>query len=103
MHFPFNKKDKCFKLLAFSGGVGSKGIVRANNCEWYAINHTFFIRFYLFIFREIRRAGEREGENHQCVVAPCAPTRDLACNPGIHPRLGIEPATLWFTGQHSIH
>ena len=28
--------------------------------------HYFFLRFYLFIFRE--REGEREGEKHPCVV-----------------------------------
>ena len=33
----------------------------------------FFLRFYLFIFRERRREGEREGEKHQCVVASWAP------------------------------
>ena len=31
------------------------------------------------------------------------PTGDLACNPGMCPRLEIEQTTLWFTGQHSIH
>ena len=29
-----------------------------------------FKHFYLFIFRERGREGEREGEKHQCVVAP---------------------------------
>ena len=48
--------------------------------------------------------GEREVEKHQCVVAShMPPPRDLACNPGMCPRLRIEPATLWFAGQHSIH
>ena len=40
----------------------------------------------LFIFRERRKEGEREGEKHQCVVASCMPpTRDLVCNPGMCP------------------
>ena len=54
----------------------------------------------LFIFR-----GEgREGEKHPCVVASCMPpTGDPACNPGMGFRLGIEQATLWFTGWHSIY
>ena len=57
---------------------------------------------YLFVGRG--REGDREGEKHQCVVASHAPlTGDLAGNPGICSRLGIKPATLWFTGQHSIH
>ena len=33
----------------------------------------FFLRLYLFIFRERGREGEREGEKHQCVVASHAP------------------------------
>ena len=44
----------------------------------------YFLRFYLFIFREREREGEREGEKHQCVVASHAPpTGDLARNPGM--------------------
>ena len=42
----------------------------------------FFLRFYLFIFRE----RGRKGEEQQCVVASHAPpTGDLACNPGMCP------------------
>ena len=45
-----------------------------------------FFRFFLFIFRQKGRKGEREGEKHQCVVAShMPPTRDLACNPGMCP------------------
>ena len=44
----------------------------------------FFKIFYLFIFRERGREGEREGEKHQCVVASHAPpTGDTAHNPGM--------------------
>ena len=54
-----------------------------------------FLRFYLFIFTESGREGEREGEKHPCVVPSHMPlTRDPVCNPGMCPRLGIEPATL---------
>ena len=43
-----------------------------------------FLRFYLFIFRERGREGERKGEKHQCVVASHAPrTGDLTHNPGM--------------------
>ena len=46
----------------------------------------FFLRFYLFTFREKGREGEREGEKHQFVVASCmSPTGDLACNPDMCP------------------
>ena len=49
-------------------------------------NERFLKRFYLFIFRERGREGEREGEKYQCVVASLlAPTGDLACHPGMCP------------------
>ena len=35
----------------------------------------FFLRFYLFIFRQRGREGEREGEKHQCMVASHTPLR----------------------------
>ena len=46
----------------------------------------FFFKFYLLIFRERGREGEREGEKHQGVVVSCVPpTGDLAHNPGMCP------------------
>ena len=55
----------------------------------------FFLKKILFIFREKGRERERMGEKRQCVVASHAPPcGDLAGNPGMCPRLGIEPATL---------
>ena len=46
----------------------------------------FLKRFYLFIFREKGREGEREGEKHQYVVASHTPPNgDLARNPGMCP------------------
>ena len=45
-----------------------------------------FLKKILFIFRERGKEGEREGEKHQCVVAPHAPpTGDLAHNTGMGP------------------
>ena len=45
-----------------------------------------FLRFYLFIFRDRVREGEREGEKHQCVVVSQVPrTGNLACNPSMYP------------------
>ena len=44
----------------------------------------FLKGFYLFIFRERGRDGERE--KHQCVVVSCVhPPEDLAQNPGMCP------------------
>ena len=45
-----------------------------------------YLRFYLFIFRQRGREGEREGEKYQCVVASHMPSaKYLACNPGMCP------------------
>ena len=65
----------------------------------------YFLKKILFIyFLERGKGREKEGEKHQCVVAShMPPTGDLASNPGMCLRLGIELATLWFTGLHSIH
>ena len=48
---------------------------------------TFYFKiFYLLIFRERGKEGEREGEKHQCVVAShTPPTGDLAHNAGMCP------------------
>ena len=45
-----------------------------------------FLIFYLFIYKERVREGEREGEKHQCVVAShMPPTGGLAHNAGLCP------------------
>ena len=69
--------------------------------------HFFFFKDFIYLFLERGEGREKEGEKHQCVVASHAPpTRDLARNPGMCQRLGIELATLWFavcaqsTGLH---
>ena len=44
------------------------------------------LKLFIYLFREQGREEEREGENHQCVVAPCTfPAGGLACNPGMCP------------------
>ena len=59
-------------------------------------------KFYLFIFRERGREGEREGEKHHCVVASHVPsTRDPALNPGMCPdwELNQQPYGLQASAQ----
>ena len=49
------------------------------------LKNSFFLIFYLFIFRE-GKGGTTKGEKYQCVVASQAPPPgDLACNPGMYP------------------
>ena len=46
----------------------------------------FFKKYFIYLFLERGREGEKEGEKHQRVVASYSlPTGDLACNPGMCP------------------
>ena len=64
----------------------------------------FFLRFYLFIFRQKGKDGEREGEKYQRVVTSHAPPNWGPGSQSRHvPWLGIEPATLWFAGGCASH
>ena len=48
-------------------------------------NHYFF-KDFIDLYLERGEGREKEREKHQCVVAShVAPTRDLACNPGMCP------------------
>ena len=45
-----------------------------------------FKRFYLLIFGERRKEGDREGKKHQCVVTShMPPNGDVALNPDMCP------------------
>ena len=63
----------------------------------------FFKKDYLFIFKEGKGGRKRGRETSMCGCLAHA----LYWGPGLQPRHvpqpGIEPATLWFTGPHSIH
>ena len=54
--------------------------------KWYLIVVLFLLKYFIYLFLERGKEGEREGAKHQCVVASCVPpTGDLACNPGMCP------------------
>ena len=66
----------------------------------------FFLFFFNLPLCSERKAGRKRGrETSMCGCLSHAPNwgSDLHATPGMCPRLGIEPATLWFTGQYSIH
>ena len=66
--------------------MNRKPISVQNQRVYGKLLRVFFLRFYLFIFRDSGREGEREEEKYQCVVASCTPhAEDLACNPGMCP------------------
>ena len=58
--------------------------------------------FYLFIFRERGRKGEREGQKHR-LGASHTPQRETWPATRHVPWLGVDPVTLRFTGWHLIH
>ena len=59
---------------------------------------------FIFLFLDRGEGGENEREKNINVWLPLV---SLQLGPGPQPRhvpgLRIEPATLWFTGWHSIH
>ena len=63
----------------------------------------FFLRFYLFIFREGKGGWKRERETSMCGCLPHTPYWGPGPQPRHVPWLGIELETLWLAGQHSIH
>ena len=63
-----------------------------------------FFTFYLIIFFRERKEGRKRGrETSMCGCFSHIPNWGRDPQPRHVPWLGIEPATLWFTGQHSIH
>ena len=97
----------CVVLRGLGSKLGRNGWkISFYSRSWWNLFINFIILFYLFIFRERGREGEREGEKHQCVVPLARPLLGAGrsgLQPGHVPWLGIKPVTLWFTGQHSIH
>ena len=69
----------------------------------------FFLRLYLFTFRERGRKGEREGEKQERVRDTLIVCLSHAPNWGLGPKprhvlgLGLEPATFQFTGYRPVH
>ena len=62
-----------------------------------------FCLIFYFLFLDRGKGRENERETSMCGCLSCTPY----WRPGLQPRhvpwLGIEPATLWFTGWLSIH
>ena len=81
--------------------------VRGHAYKFFGFSISYTILFlkkgFIYLFVERAREGEREGEKHHCVVAShIPPTGDLAHNPGMCPRLGIELVSLWFADWCSV-
>ena len=73
----FFKTYSPFPALCVSSG-------NTRGCLSVCLHFLLFLRFYLFIFRERGKEGEREGKKHQCVVASCtSPTGILVCSTGM--------------------
>ena len=91
----------CFPLCV-SASVPSPFLLRTSVT---LPQYDFFLFIYLFIYSFIFR-GERKKRRRETSMCGC-----LSCTPywgpGLQPRhvpwLGIKPATLCLTGQHSVH
>ena len=66
-------------------------------------SHFSFVHLFFkdFIYFQRKRKGGRETSLGGRLL--CAPHWEPGPQPSHVPRLGIEPATLWFAGWHSIH
>ena len=84
---------RCFLLWLFLYCVS------ARNTFFDAVLSFFFLRFYLFIFRERGKEGERERETSMYDSLSLGPQRRPGLQPRHVPWLGIEPAILWFTAR----
>ena len=63
----------------------------------------YFFEDFIYLFWE-RREGRKKGrETSMCGCFWCTPYWGPDPQPRHVPWLGIEPVTLWFTGQTSIH
>ena len=70
----------------------------------YCIIFLFLKDFiYLFIFREGKGGRKKGRETSMCDSLLRALPWGPSLQPSHVPWLRIEPATLWFTGQHPIH
>ena len=69
-----------------------------------APHHSFFFKDFIYLFLEKGegRVKERERSINMWMPVTCSPL-GAGPQPRHVPWLGIEPATLWFAGQCSIH
>ena len=82
------------KLLAFIFWIFFK--LTLQNFYFYFLNCTYFSLD--------RGEGREKGrETSMCDCLSCTPYWRPGLQPSHVPWVGIEPATLWFTGWHSIH
>ena len=70
----------------------------------FELIHVILLRFYLFIFRERGREGEREGTKHvqdRLVASHTPPTGDLAHTPGMCPdrESNLQPSSSQTSAQ----
>ena len=96
-------KKKTFKLFNNFFMLIYINILRERDLEQHSRELCLFLTYWFFkdliyLFLERKREGKRDREKYQCLLASCTPH-----NPGMCPRLGIEPATHWFTGRGSVH
>ena len=66
-------------------------------------NRTFFFLKILFMYLFLERGEGREKERERSINVQLPLSSPLVGTAQACALLGIPPATLWFTGGHSIH
>ena len=69
--------------------------------EYY--KYLFFFKILFIYFREGKGGRKKGRETSMCGWLSCAPNWGPGPQPRHVPWLGVEPVTLWFAGQHSVH
>ena len=94
-------------LFSLVATLSSCGILQSRQ-QCTRISVSLYLCQHL-LFSERGGEGERNGEKHQCVRDTLISCLSYHPNwgPGLQPRhvpwLGIELATFWFIGRHSVH
>ena len=73
------------------------------NVYLFSMYLALFYKDFIYFWREEKGGRKRGRETSVCSCLSCTPYWRPGLQPKYVPWLGIELATLWFTGRHSIH
>ena len=98
--YPLSNFQKCNTVLTI---VTMPSITPTWHIYFLTGSSYLFFRFYLFIFREGKEGRKRGRESSMCGCLSHIRNWEPSPQPRHVPWLEIEPASLCFSGWHSIH